>query len=176
MFDATGTLIGLLNQSIFKDQPNYSERLSKSLTADAAASAVAGLLGSASTSPFIESAAGIQAGGRTGLTALVISAGFILMLFFFPLAQTIPIFAVGPALLYVACCMMRHMGGLKLADITETAPCMLTIIMIPFTFSIADGIGVGIILYALLKLLTRQPVNPLLLILSALFVVFFIIN
>ena len=176
VFDATGTLIGLLNQSIFKDQPNYSERLSKSLTADAAASAVAGLLGSASTSPFIESAAGIQAGGRTGLTALVISAGFILMLFFFPLAQTIPIFAVGPALLYVACCMMRHMGGLKLADITETAPCMLTIIMIPFTFSIADGIGVGIILYALLKLLTRQPVNPLLLILSALFVVFFIIN
>ena len=176
VFDATGTLIGLLNQSVFKDQPDYSKRLSRSLTADAAASVVAGLLGSASTSPFIESAAGIQAGGRMGLTALVISAGFILMLFFFPLAQAIPIFAVGPALLYVACCMMRHMGELKLTDITETAPCMLTIIMIPFTFSIADGIGVGIILYALLKLLTRQHVNPLLLILSVLFIVFFIIN
>ena len=176
VFDATGTLIGLLNQSVFRDQPNYLERLSKSLTADATASAMAGLLGTASTSPFIESAAGIQAGGRTGITAIVIAAGFILMLFCFPLAQAIPTFAVGPALLYVACCMMRHLGGLKLTDITETAPCMLTIMMIPFTASIADGIGVGIISYALLKLLTRQQVNPLLLILSLVFVVFFIIN
>ena len=176
IFDATGTLIGLLNQSIFKDLPDYSQRLSKSLTADAGGSILAGLLGSASTSPFIESAAGIQTGGRTGVTALVVAVGFILMLFFFPLAETIPSYAVGPALLYVACCMMRHVGTLKLADITETAPCMLTIMMIPFTSSIADGIGVGIILYSALKLLTRQQVNPLLLILSLLFVVFFIIN
>ncbi len=176
VFDATGTLIGLLNQSVFKEQPNYSLRLSRSLTADAAASAVAGLLGSASTSPFIESAAGIQAGGRTGLTALVVATGFILMLFFFPLAQAIPTYAVGPALLYVACCMMKHLGGLKLDDITETAPCMLTIMMIPFTSSIADGIGGGIILYTLLKLLTRQAVNPLLLMLSLLFIVFFLIS
>ena len=176
VFDATGTLIGLLNQPLFKNQPNYSQRLSKSLTADAAASALAGLLGSASTSPFIESAAGIQTGGRTGLTALVVAAGFILMLFFFPLAQAIPIFAVGPALLYVACCMMKHLGGLTLADITETAPCMLIIMMIPFTSSIADGIGGGIILYTLLKLLTRQQVNPLLLMLTLLFIIFFYIS
>ncbi len=176
VFDATGTLIGLLNQPMFKDQPHHAQRLSKSLTADAAASAVAGILGSASTSPYIESAAGIQAGGRTGLTSVVIAIGFILMLFFFPLAQAIPTFAVGPALLYVACCMMKHLGGLKLDDITETAPCMLTIMMIPFTSSIADGIGGGIILYTFLKLLTRQQVNPLLLILSLIFVVFFIIN
>lgn len=176
VFDATGTLIGLLNQPMFKDHPNYTKQLSKSLTADAAASALAGALGSASTSPFIESAAGIQAGGRTGLTALVIAAGFILMLFFFPLAQAIPNCAVGPALLYVACCMMKHVGGLKLADISETAPCMLTIMMIPFTSSIADGIGGGIILYTLLKLLTRQQVNPLLFILSLVFVVFFLVS
>lgn len=176
VFDATGTLIGLLNQPIFKDQPDHTKRLSKSLTADAAASAVAGLLGSASTSPFIESAAGIQAGGRTGLTALVVAAGFILMLFFFPLAQAIPTFAVGPALLYVACCMMKHLGGLKLTDITETAPCMLIIMMIPFTSSIADGIGGGIILYTALKLLTRQDINPLLFILSLVFIVFFLVS
>ena len=176
VFDATGTLIGLLNQSIFKQQSNYSERLRKSLTADAAASALAGLLGTASTSPFIESAAGIQAGGRTGLTALVVAGGFILMLFFFPLAEAIPSFAVGPALLYVACCMMRQLGELKLADITEAAPCTLTIMMIPFTSSIADGIGSGIVLYTLLKLFTRQQVNPLLLVLSLLFIIFFIIN
>lgn len=173
VFDATGTLIGLLNQSVFREQTHYQQRLSKSLSADAAASALAGILGSASTSPYIESAAGIEAGGRTGTTALVIAAGFLLMLFFFPLAKMIPSYAVGPALLYVACCMMKHLGELKVVDISETAPCMVTIMMIPFTSSIADGIGGGIILYTLLKLLTRQSVNPLVIILSIIFVIFF---
>lgn len=176
VFDATGTLIGLLNPSVFKQQADYPKRLSKSLTADAAASTLAGLLGSASTSPYIESATGIEAGGRTGLTALVIAAGFILMLFFFPLAKMIPSYSVGPALLYVACCMMRHLTDMKLEDITETAPCMVTIMMIPFTFSIADGIGWGIILYTLLKGVTRQKLNPLVIILSLVFVVFFFIS
>lgn len=176
VFDATGTLIGLLNQPIFKEGHNYSARLSKSLTADAAASALAGLLGSASTSPYIESAAGIEAGGRTGVTAIVIAIGFILMLFFFPLAEAIPNYAVGPALLYVACCMMKHVMQLNLTDITETAPCMLTIMMIPFTSSIADGIGSGIILYAVLKLVARQKINPLLLILTGVFIIFFLIS
>jgi len=176
VFDATGTLIGLLNPTVFRKQANYSQRLSKSLTADAAASALAGLLGSASTSPYIESATGIKAGGKTGVTALVIAAGFILMLFFFPLAKMIPSFAVGPALLYVACCMMKHLTEMKLDDISETAPCMVTIMMIPFTSSIADGIGGGIILYTLLKLITRQKINPLVIALSLLFVVFFLIE
>ncbi|KTD20916.1 putative MFS transporter, AGZA family, xanthine/uracil permease [Legionella lansingensis] len=173
VFDAAGTLIGLLNKSVFRDYVDYQQRLSKSLTADAAASALAGLLGSASTSPYIESAAGIEAGGRTGVTALIISLGFILMLFFFPLAQMIPNYAVGPALLYVACCMLKHIVDLKLTDFTEIAPCMVTIMMIPFTSSIADGIGGGIILYTVLKLMTRQPVNPLLFALTLLFIVFF---
>lgn len=176
VFDATGTLIGLLNDVQFKNQANYTQQLSKSLTADATASALAGLLGSASTSPYIESAAGIEAGGRTGITALVIAAGFILMLFFFPLAQAIPSFAVGPALLYVACCMMKHLSDLKLSDITETAPCMLTIMMIPFTASIADGIGCGVILYVILKLLSRQKVSSLMMMLSLVFIVFFLIS
>lgn len=176
VFDATGTLIGLLNPTIFKHQKNYHKRLSYSLTADAATSSLAGLLGSASTSPYIESATGIEAGGRTGLTALVIAAGFLLMLFFFPLAKMIPSFAVGPALLYVACCMMKHITDMKLQDITETAPCMVTIMMIPFTWSIADGIGLGIILYTLLKLFTRQKLNPLIIVLSLVFIVFFLIS
>lgn len=176
IFDATGTLIGLLNPTVFKQQADYHQRLSKSLTADAAASALAGLLGSASTSPYIESATGIEAGGRTGLTALVIAAGFILMLFFFPLAKMIPDFAVGPALLYVACCMMRHLTDMKLNDITETAPCMVTIMMIPFTSSIADGIGWGIIIYTVLKGITGQKLNPLVIFLSLVFVAFFLIS
>lgn len=176
VFDATGTLIGLLNPTVFKQQENYPKRLSYSLTADAAASTLAGVLGSASTSPYIESATGIEAGGRSGLTALVIAAGFILMLFFFPLAKMIPSFAVGPALLYVACCMMKHLTDMKLPDISETAPCMVTIMMIPFTSSIADGIGWGIILYTLLKLLTRQKISPLVIVLSLVFVAFFMIS
>lgn len=176
VFDATGTLIGLLNRSHFENPNAYKQSLSKSLTADAAASMLAGLLGTASTSPYIESAAGIQAGGRTGLTALIIALGFILMLFFFPLAQMIPNYAVGPALLYVACCMMKHLGELKLENISETAPAILTIILIPFTASIANGIGGGIIFYTLLKLLTKQRVNSLLLTLSVIFIIFFVIN
>ncbi|WP_058507317.1 NCS2 family permease [Legionella quinlivanii] len=176
LFDATGTLIGLLNQSLFKDQRDHQQRIANSLSADAAGSMLAGLLGSASTSPFIESAAGIEAGGRTGWTAAVIAVGFLLMLFFFPLAKMIPVYAVGPALLYVACCMMKHMVDLKLTDMTEIAPCMLTIIMIPLTSSIADGIGAGIILYTLLKLLSRQAVKPFLIVLSLTFMVFFLLS
>ncbi|KGP62921.1 guanine permease [Legionella norrlandica] len=176
VFDATGTLIGLLNPTVFKHQEDYHKRLSNSLTADAAASSLAGLLGSASTSPYIESATGIEAGGRTGLTALVVATGFILVLFFFPLAKMIPSFAVGPALLYVACCMMKHVADMKLKDLSETAPCMVTIMMIPFTSSIADGIGWGVILYTLLKLFTRQKINPLIIILSLVFVIFFLIS
>ncbi|HEJ6635912.1 TPA: NCS2 family permease [Legionella pneumophila] len=176
VFDATGSLIGLLSPTIFKHEKNYYKRLTRSLTADAAASSLAGLMGSASTSPYIESATGIEAGGRTGLTALVIATGFILMLFLFPLAKMIPSFAVGPALLYVACCMIKHITNMKLQDITETAPCMVIIMMVPFTASIADGIGLGIILYTLLKLFTRQKPNPLIIVLSLVFTVFFLIN
>jgi AGZA family xanthine/uracil permease-like MFS transporter len=176
VFDATGTLIGLLNPTIFKQDSNYSQRLSHSLTADAAASALAGLLGSASTSPYIESATGIKAGGKTGLTSIVVAIGFILMLFFFPLAKMIPSYAVGPALLYVACCMAKHLTEMTLNDISETAPCMVTMMMIPFTSSIADGIGGGIILYTLLKLLTKQKINPLVIGLSVVFVLFFMIE
>ena len=176
IFDATGTLIGLLNLSIFRNQADYQQRLGNSLTADAAASALAGLLGSASTSPYIESAAGIESGGRTGLTSLVVALGFLLMLFFFPLASMIPSYAVGPALLYVACCMMKHLSALHLPDMSETAPCMITIMMIPYTASIADGIGGGIIIYTLLKLLTRQPINPLVIVLAGVFLIFFLLQ
>lgn len=176
VFDATGTLIGLLNPTVFKQETNYTQRLSRSLTADAAASSLAGLLGSSSTSPYIESATGIKAGGKTGLTALVIAFCFLLMLFFFPLAKMIPNCAVGPALLYVACCMMKHLQEMQLSDITETAPCMVTVMMIPFTSSIADGIGGGVILYTLLKIITKQKINPLSIVLSMVFVVFFLIG
>jgi AGZA family xanthine/uracil permease-like MFS transporter len=175
IFDATGTLIGLLSQPVFKND-NQTARLSHSLTVDAAGSMLAGMLGSSSTSPFIESAAGIEAGGRTGMTALVVAGCFLLMPFFYPLAQMIPIYAVGPALLYVACCMMKHITELKLNDITEVAPCMLTIMMTPFTTSIADGLGAGIIVYTFLKFFTGQRPNGMVISLSVVFILFFLMN
>ena len=174
IFDASGSLLGLFNQPVFKSKANYRSKLSKTLSVDAAASTLASLLGSSSTAPFIESAAGIQAGGRRGLTAIVIGVGFLLMLFFYPLAQMIPSFAVGPALLYVACCMLKNIEGLKLTDISETAPCLLTILLIPFTSSITDGIGGGIVLYVLLKLIIREKIHPLTIILGGIFLTFFI--
>ena len=176
VFDATGTLVGLLNQSMFKSMPNYPNRLKQSLTADAIASTAAGILGSSSTSPYIESAAGIKSGGRTGLTTIIVAIGFLCTLFIFPIAKSIPPFATGPALLYVAVCMMRSITELDFDDITNSAPAILTIMMIPFTASIADGIGFGIISFALLKILTRKPINYLTTILAAIFVIFFIIS
>ena len=174
VFDASGTLLGLFNQPLFKTKGNYKSSLSKALSIDAAASTLAGILGSSSTSPFIESAAGIQAGGQRGLTAVIIGLGFLITLFFYPLAKMIPSFAVGPALLYVACCMLKNIEGLKLTNISETAPCLLTIILIPFTASITDGIGGGIVLYALLKIITREPINPLTVMLGGVFLTFFL--
>ncbi len=176
VFDATGTIIGLLNEPLLKQCPNYSQRFNRSLITDATASTFAGLLGTASTSPYIESAAGIAAGGKTGVTAIVVAIGFLLMLFFFPLAETIPNFAIGPALLYVACSMMKQVKDLQLATMVEAAPSMLTIMLIPFTESIADGIGAGVVLCTLLKILTHKKVEPLLLMLAGVFVVFFIIS
>lgn len=176
IFDATGTLIGLLSQSDTKQTSTYRKQCALSLSADAGASIIASLLGCASTSPFIESATGIRAGGRTGLTAYVIGIGFICTLFLFPLAETIPNYAVGPALLYVACCMVRHITYFDFQDMTEVAPCMITMIMIPFTFSIADGIGTGIILYVFIKWLTRQKVSPLMVALGCCFIGFFLLQ
>ena len=175
IFDATGTIIGLLSQSPFKQHPKHKQQLSRSLMADALASTAAGILGSASTSPYIESATGINAGGRRGLTPIVVAALFLLMLFFFPLAKMIPSFAVGPALLYVACCMMKHVTQLTFKDMTEAAPCMLTIMMIPYTTSIADGIGAGIILHTLLSAITKREIKLLEVTLSLVFIAFFLL-
>lgn len=178
LFDASGTFIGLLNQPLFRKQPHYYDRVSKGLLADSIATTAGAMLGTSSTSPFIESSAGIQAGGRTGLTVLITASLFLCALFFYPLARAIPDFAVGPALLYVACCMMRSISELDTNDFSELVPAVLTFIMIPFTFSIADGIGFGIISYVLLKLFTGQyrTLNTANILLAMIFLVYFLIQ
>lgn len=176
LFDATGTLVGLLHTPTFIKLKNTERKIEGSLLADSFATTCASVMGSSSTSPYIESATGIETGGRTGLTALVVSLLFILSLFFAPIVGLIPSYAVGSALLYIACCIMKGVAQLDTADITDFAPAVLTLLMIPFSFSIADGIGVGVISYTILKLATRQfkSLNPMLVILTAVFLSYFL--
>ena len=109
-------------------------------------------LGTSSTTPYVESASGVAAGGRTGLTAVTVGVLMLACLWFSPLAQSVPAFATAPALLYIGIHMLRSATEIEWNDITEAAPAFLTIAFMPFTYSIADGIAVGFISYAAIKL------------------------
>lgn len=155
LFDSTGTLVGV-SQRAGLLQDGKLPRLKRALMADSTAIIAGAALGTSSTTPYIESASGVAAGGRTGLTAVVVAVLFILALFLFPLAQSVPAFATAPALLYVGVLMIHGVTGIDWDDITEAVPAFLTMIFMPFTYSIADGIAVGFISYALIKLLTGK--------------------
>lgn len=176
LFDATGTIIGLLHTPLFEKLKDVNTKVARSLVCDSVGTIGAAVLGSSSTSPAIESASGIEAGGRTGLTSVFVALLFILSLFIAPVVALIPSFAVGSALLYIACCIMKDISRLETKDITDFAPSVLTIVMIPFSFSIADGLGVGVISYTVLKLLTRQfdQLNATLVVLTGVFLYYFI--
>ncbi|HEY5800166.1 MAG TPA: NCS2 family permease [Burkholderiaceae bacterium] len=155
LFDATGTLMGVASRAgLLKD--GKMPRLNRALLADSGAIVAGSMLGTSSTTAYIESAAGVQAGGRTGLTAVTVALLFLACLFIAPLAGTVPAYATAPALLYVACLMLRDLAALVWDDVTESVPAVITCIMMPFTFSIATGIGFGFIAYAALKLATGR--------------------
>lgn len=174
VFDATGTLIGVAKRAglIEEGKPN---RLGRALLADSSAIVAGSLLGTSSTTAYVESASGVQAGGRTGLTALVVAALFVAALFFSPLAGSVPVYATAPALLYVACLMLRELVDVEWTDVTEAAPAALTALMMPFTYSIANGLAFGFISYAVLKTLTGRPgeVHAATWLVAALFVIRF---
>jgi AGZA family xanthine/uracil permease-like MFS transporter len=174
VFDATGTLIGVAKRAklIEEGKPN---RLGRALLADSTAIVAGSLLGTSSTTAYVESASGVQAGGRTGLTALVIALLFLAALFFSPLAGSVPVYATAPALLYVACLMMRELVEVEWEEITEAAPAALTALMMPFTYSIANGLAFGFISYAILKTATgrARDVHPATWLVAALFVIRF---
>ena len=155
VFDATGTLIGVAKRArlIEEGKPN---RLGRALLADSSAIVAGSLLGTSSTTAYVESASGVQAGGRSGLTALVIAMLFLAALFISPLAASVPVYATAPALLYVACLMMRELIEVDWTEITEAAPAALTALMMPFTYSIANGLAFGFISYAVLKTATGR--------------------
>lgn len=172
VFDATGTMIGVASRARLIE-PGKPNRLGKALLADSSAIVAGSFLGTSSTTAYIESAAGVQAGGRTGLTALTVAVLFLLALFLSPLAGSVPAFATAPALLYVAGLMLREITEIDWSDITEATPAALTAMMMPFTYSIANGLAFGFISYVVLKAITGQfrQIHPATFIVAVLFVI-----
>jgi len=156
LFDNTGTLIGVAHRGGFLDKDGKLPRIGKALVVDSASASVGAALGTSTTTSYIESTAGVDAGGRTGLTAVVVALCFVLAIFFAPLAGTVPAFATAPALLYVACLMAMSFKDLDWEDVTEFVPAVITAITMPLTFSIAHGIGIGFICYAAIKILSGR--------------------
>jgi len=156
LFDNVGTLVGVTQRSGLTDASGQLPGLGRVLTADALAATGGALLGTSPTTSYIESAAGIKAGGRTGLTALTVAALFLLALLFSPLAASIPPYATAPALLFVACLMAGGLSGIAWDDVTEAVPATLTALAMPLTFSIAHGITFGLISFTAIKLLAGR--------------------
>ncbi|SNR63325.1 NCS2 family permease [Paracoccus sediminis] len=177
VFDATGTLIGVAKRAgLLNEGPAHTNPgLSRALMADSTAITIGSMLGTSSTTAYVESASGVQAGGRTGLTALVVAVLFLLAMFFAPLAGSVPAYATAPALLYVATLMVRELSEIAWEDVTEAAPAVLTALVMPFTYSIANGLAFGFISYAVIKLLTGKAsqVHAATWIVAALFVIKF---
>lgn len=156
LFDTASTPVGLSHRFGLLDANGRLPRLKGALYADSIATVAGAGLGTSTTTSYIESAAGMRAGGKTGLTAVFTGLCFLAALFFAPLATAIPAFATAPALLFVACRMAQGLAGLDWDGVTEYAPAFLTAIAIPLTFFIADGIGLGFIAYAGVKLLAGR--------------------
>jgi AGZA family xanthine/uracil permease-like MFS transporter len=177
LFDNTGTLIALAHRGGFMKADGTVPKLRRVLISDSAAAMIGAAVGTSTTTSYIESASGINAGGRTGLTAAVVGVMFLLALFFSPLAGSIPPYATAPALLYVACLMARGLTEVEWDDITESAPAVITAIAMPFTFSIAEGISFGFISYTAIKLAAgrMRDIHPAVGILSVLFVIKYLV-
>jgi AGZA family xanthine/uracil permease-like MFS transporter len=155
LFDATGTLMGVAKRAGLLTTGKM-DRLNKALLADSGAIFAGSLLGTSSTTAYIESAAGVQAGGRTGLTAVTVALLFLACLVISPLAGAVPAYATAPALFYVACLMLRELVELNWDETTEVVPAAVTALAMPFTYSIANGLAFGFITYAVLKLFTGK--------------------
>lgn len=171
LFDATGTLMGVAKRAgLLKD--GKMDRLNKALLADSTAIVAGSLLGTSSTTAYIESAAGVQAGGRTGLTAVTVAILFLACLFIAPLAAVVPAYATAPALFYVSCLMLRELVDISWDDATESVPAAVTALLMPFTYSIANGIAFGFISYAGLKLFTgrAKEVSVIVWLIAAIFI------
>lgn len=156
IFDTVGTLAGVASKADMLDEDGKLPRVGKALTADAIGTIAGACLGTSTVTTFVESASGVAAGGRTGLTALSTAGMFLLALFFAPLFTLIPAAATAPALVIVGLFMMSPIKQIDFEDYTESIPAFLTIIMMPFSGSIAEGIVFGMISYVVLKAVTGR--------------------
>ena len=172
LFDTTGTLVGVSHRAGLLDKDGKLPRLKRALLADSVAITAGAIMGTSSTTAYIESAAGTAVGGRTGLTATVVAILFLACLWISPLAKTVPAYATAPALCYVAVLVARGLAEIDWSDLTESAPAVMTALAMPFTFSIADGIAFGFISYAVIKILAGRfaDLKPAVVVIAALWI------
>ena len=173
LFDNSGTLIGVAKRAGLMGKDGHLPKMGRALIADSSAAMFGSLLGTSTTTSYIESAAGVSAGGRTGLTAVVVAVLFLLALFFAPLAGSVPAFATAPALFFIAVLMTSGLAEIEWDDLTTAAPVLVTALAMPLTYSIANGIAFGFITWTVIKLLSgrTRELNSALIVLSILFVI-----
>ena len=178
LFDTVGTLVGVASKADMLDEEGNFPRAKPALFADAIGTTFGAMLGTSTVTTYVESAAGVTQGGRTGLTALTTAGMFVLALFFAPLFIMIPAAATAPALVIVGLLMLSPILKIDLDDYTESIPAFLTIIMMPLCFSIAEGIVFGFLSFILLKVLTgkHKDVSIIMYIIGIFFIVKFFIH
>jgi AGZA family xanthine/uracil permease-like MFS transporter len=177
LFDTIGTLVGVASQAGMLDEKGRFPNVKKALMADAVSTTAGAMLGTSTNTAYIESAAGVAEGGRTGLTTLVVALFFVLALFLAPVFLMVPVSATAPVLILVGTFMMKPVAKIPFSDYTESIPAFLAIIMMPLTYSIAEGIAFGMISYVLLKAATGRfkEVTPVMYVLAALFLLKFFV-
>lgn len=173
MFDTIGTLIGVSEKANFLDKNGKLPKLKQALLADAVATTAGAMLGTSTTTTFVESASGVAEGGRTGLTSTVTGILFLVALIFSPIFIAIPGFATAPTLIIVGLFMIENVVNIDFSDYTEGLPAFITIIMMPFAYSIADGLVFGFLSYVFIKILTgkSKDISKVMYILSVLFII-----
>ena len=176
MFDTLGTLIGVANKANMLDKDGKLPRIKQALLADAVATSAGAVLGTSTTTTFVESSSGVAEGGRTGLSSLVTGVLFLLAIFLSPIFIAIPSFAIAPALVFVGFLMISAVVDIDFGDLTEAVPAYLCLLCMPLMYSISDGIAFGVISYVIINVFCgkAKKITPLMYILAVLFVLKYI--
>ena len=172
LFDSSGTLIGVTDKAGLADAQGKFPRMKQALFVDSVSSVAGSFIGTSSVTAYIESSSGVSVGGRTGLTAVVVGLLFLLVIFLSPLAGMVPAYAAAGALIYVGVLMTSSLARVKWDDLTESVPAFITAVMMPFSFSITEGIALGFISYCVMKIGTGRlrDLSPCVIVVSLLFV------
>ncbi|EAU0085037.1 NCS2 family permease [Salmonella enterica] len=172
LFDSSGTLIGVTDKAGLADEKGKFPRMKQALFVDSISSVTGALVGTSSVTAYIESSSGVSVGGRTGLTAVVVGILFLLVIFLSPLAGMVPPYAAAGALIYVGVLMTSSLARVNWQDLTESVPAFITAVMMPFSFSITEGIALGFISYCVMKIGTGRlrDLSPCVVIVALLFV------